>query len=134
MHKYEIMAIVNPKADVAVYTSIVEEVFGKENVSKLEKLEKNELAYEINKSKHAQYVLALVEAKGESMAEFTRRTNIVKDIWRTLVINLDSEKGLKPKKESKVRKFASKRALNGNEAQTDKPFKRQVKVQETAAN
>ncbi|QCZ36607.1 30S ribosomal protein S6 [Mycoplasma nasistruthionis] len=92
MHKYEIMAIVNPKADVAVYTSIVEEVFGKENVSKLEKLEKNELAYEINKSKHAQYVLALVEAKGESMAEFTRRTNIVKDIWRTLVINLDSEK------------------------------------------
>ncbi|QNM93767.1 30S ribosomal protein S6 [Mycoplasma sp. Pen4] len=93
MNKYEIMSIVSPKADVKVYTDLVAEVFGK-GVLKVEKLERNELAYEINKSKHAQYVLAYVESDGTNIAEFTRRTNIIKDIWRILVINLDTENGL----------------------------------------
>ncbi|WP_426460887.1 30S ribosomal protein S6 [Mycoplasma hafezii] len=105
MIKYEIMTIVDPKAETSVVENLLKEVFG-EGVKSVEKLENNELAYEINKSKHAQYVLALVETEGSNIAEFTRRTNIIKEVWRTLVINLDSEKGLnsKPKKHHRSNK------------------------------
>ncbi|QIW62537.1 30S ribosomal protein S6 [Mycoplasmopsis gallinacea] len=104
MTKYEIMLIVDPKADVKVAFDLLNEVFG-ENSVKAEKLERNELAYEINKSKHAQYVLANVETEdAKSVQELTRRSNIVKEIWRLLAINLDSEKGLN----KKVKKFNKK--------------------------
>ncbi|SYV97740.1 30S ribosomal protein S6, partial [Mycoplasmopsis edwardii] len=80
MNKYEIMMIVSPKADVKVAFDLLSEVFGK-GVSKAEKLENNRLAYEINKSEFGQYVLANVETNGSNIAEFTRRTNIIKEIW-----------------------------------------------------
>ncbi|WP_036452838.1 30S ribosomal protein S6 [Mycoplasma buteonis] len=109
MIKYEIMSIVDPKAETSVVENLLKEVFG-EGVKSVEKLENNELAYEINKSKHGQYVLALVEAEGSKIAEFTRRSNIIKEIWRVLVINLDSEKGLnaKPKKQFNKREESFK--------------------------
>lgn len=102
MNKYEIMMIVDPKVDAKIAFDLLSEVFGK-GVKKAEKLENTELAYEINKSKQGQYILASVESDSKNPAEFTRRTNIIKGIWRALVINLDSEKGLKPKKESKAK-------------------------------
>lgn len=106
MNKYEIMLIVDPKADVKIAFDLLSDVFGK-GVQKAEKLERNELAYEINKSKHGQFVLALVEADSKTPNEFTRRTNIIKEIWRTLIVNLDSEKGLNSTKSTK--NFRTKR-------------------------
>ncbi|MCU4706528.1 30S ribosomal protein S6 [Mycoplasma sp. CSL7503-lung] len=100
MVKYEIMMIVDPKADSKIAFDLLNEVFGA-GVKKAEKLEKNELAYEINKSKFAQYIQAEVETEANLPAEFTRRANIIKQIWRTLVINLDSEKGLNSSKKEK---------------------------------
>ncbi|AMD81302.1 30S ribosomal protein S6 [Mycoplasmopsis canis PG 14] len=100
MSKYEIMMIVDPKADVKVAFDLLSEVFGK-GVQKAEKLENNRLAYKIKKSEFGQYVLANVETEGSNISEFTRRTNIIKEVWRSLVINLDSEKGLSSKKASK---------------------------------
>ncbi|WP_435129372.1 30S ribosomal protein S6 [Mycoplasma sp. 6243] len=125
MFKYEIMMIVNPKADVKVAFDLLSEVFGK-GIKKAEKLERHELAYEINKSKHAQYVLAHVEADAKAPAEFTRRANIIKDIWRTLLINLDTERGMHPKKEvkqSKPKRTYAKREVKANE-EGEKPRRR----------
>lgn len=100
MSKYEIMLIVDPAIDSIMATELVESVFGKKNVSKAEKLEQTTLAYPINKSKKAQYMLYLVEAERSLIAEFIRKSNITKFIWRHLVINLDTEKGFgkKPRK------------------------------------
>ncbi|SJZ41175.1 30S ribosomal protein S6 [Mycoplasmopsis verecunda] len=126
MNKYEIMTIVNPKADVKVLNDLLTEVFGK-GVSKVEKLERNELAYEINKSKHAQYVLALVEAEGSAIAEFTRRSNIVKDIWRVLVINLDTEKGFNKKADDKAKSRGRKRVTKEADAKFSKPRQPRVR-------
>ncbi|APJ38613.1 30S ribosomal protein S6 [Mycoplasmopsis pullorum] len=105
MSKYEIMLIVDPKADASVATNLLNEVFGKD-VKKAEKLELTELAYPINKSKHAQYVYAEVETNPANIAEFTRKANILKTLWRQLVINLDSEKGYG--KEVKVKKTSKR--------------------------
>lgn len=127
MNKYEIMMIVSPKADVKVAFDLLSEVFGK-GVSKAEKLENNRLAYEINKSEFGQYVLASVETNGSNIAEFTRRTNIIKEIWRALVINLDTEKGLSSKKASKKavkpkRVFERKAKENAAETSSEKPVR-----------
>ncbi|WP_027121509.1 30S ribosomal protein S6 [Mycoplasma leonicaptivi] len=100
MTKYEIIMIVDPKADISLGFNLLKEVFG-EGVKKAEKLENNQLAYEINKSKHGQYILANVETDGKNIAEFTRRSNISKEIWRQLVINLHTEKFSKEKKSKK---------------------------------
>ncbi|MEE3928045.1 30S ribosomal protein S6 [Mycoplasmopsis ciconiae] len=122
MAKYEIMMIVDPKADVSLATNLLTEVFG-EGVKKAEKLELNELAFEINKSKHAQYVLAEVEAASNTIAEFTRKTNIIKGIWRKMVINLDSEKGFSKSSKRTARKSkkeTTKKPLRTKEAQVSK--------------
>ena len=90
MAKYEIMLILDPKEDINVAKKISDEIFKN---AKFEKLEKTELAYEINKSKTGTYILINVESNGDEIKEFTRKTNIVKTIWRSLVINLDTEMG-----------------------------------------
>ena len=90
MAKYEIMLILDPKEDINVAKKISGEIFKN---AKFEKLEKTELAYEINKSKTGTYILINVESNGDEIKEFTRKTNIVKTIWRSLVINLDTEMG-----------------------------------------
>ncbi|UUD36628.1 30S ribosomal protein S6 [Mycoplasmopsis citelli] len=92
MSKYEIMIIVDPKADLALAQKLLKEVFGK-NVEKAQKLERTELAYKINNAQHAQYLLAEVQSEPSLIAEFTRKANIVKEIWRYLVLNLDTERG-----------------------------------------
>lgn len=125
MNKYEIMMIIDPKADVKIAYDLLAEVFGK-GVQKAEKLENNHLAYKINKSGFAQYILANVESKGENIAEFTRRSNILKEVWRTLVINLDTEKGLSPKKATKKlvkfkRVFERRPKDNLAETNTERP-------------
>lgn len=92
MPKYEIMVIVDPKAEMTALQEIANSVFGK---NEFKKLEQTELAYEIKKSKTAQYALINTETEGENIQEFTRRTNIEKSVWRILPINLDSETELK---------------------------------------
>ncbi|UUD34961.1 30S ribosomal protein S6 [Mycoplasmopsis caviae] len=121
MHKYEIMMILDPKSDASKSISLVESIFKKSNIKKAEKLERTDLAYPINGSLKAQYLLFELEAESNLIAELTRRVNISKEIWRHLVINLDTEKGYgKVKKESRRAKFEEKRE-----------FKKVVKNDET---
>ncbi|MCC3161179.1 MAG: 30S ribosomal protein S6 [Mollicutes bacterium PWAP] len=100
MNNYEIMMIINPKSDVKVAKDLLNKVFDK-GVKSFEKMEKTELAYEINKSKTAIYILSNIETKGELIQEFRRLSNIEKNIWRIMVVNLDSERALERREHTK---------------------------------
>lgn len=99
MPKYEIMVILDPKAESSVLENLFSVAFGQNSTKKLQKLEQTNLAYPIRKSQTAQYFLADLEIEPNLIEEFIRRANITKSIWRFLIINLDSEKGFgkKPK-------------------------------------
>ncbi len=104
MAKYEIMLVLDPKADPAEIKNQSKEVFGESAIIK--KLENTDLAYEINKTKTGQFFLLTVETQGANIQEWNRRSNIVKEIWRNLVINLDNEPGYeKPFVENKFSKY-----------------------------
>lgn len=126
MSKYEILVIVDPKADAKVGFDLVEEVFGKTNITKSEKLELTDLAYEIKGSNKAQYLSFELNAESHLIAEFTRRANINKQIWRQLVINLTSEKGYG--KERKVFKkplpFRKENSQNSENKDEKKEYKK----------
>lgn len=114
MSNYEVMLILDPKSDEKTVSEIAKSTFKSKDV-KIEKLERTELAYEINKSKTATYILLNVKATGEEINEFTRKANISKNIWRILSINLDTEKGLNRKaKPKKIKKSlnTSKKSLD----------------------
>ncbi|MGY6171757.1 30S ribosomal protein S6 [Candidatus Mycoplasma pogonae] len=118
MAKYEILLILAPGENPEIATDLAKNTFGADSIVSAEKLERTELAYEINKSKTATYLLLLVNAEEKLVAEFVRLTNISKTIWRTLVINLDSEKGLNRK--VTVKKFKPRAPFNNNR----RPFNR----------
>ncbi len=137
MSKYEIMLILDPSSNSQIAQEMCESTFKSKDL-KVEKLENTELAYKINKSKNAIYILINVSATGEEVIEFTRKCNITKVIWRQMVINLDSEKGLNrkanPKKIKKpfVKKPYVKREENENsetssDSTTKKPYVRKPK-------
>lgn len=100
MNKYEIMLILDPNSDEKNISELVNSTF-KDKDFKIEKLERTELAYEINKSKTGKYMLINAKASGEEINEFTRKANIAKNIWRMISINLDTEKGLNRKAKPK---------------------------------
>ncbi|MCP4336773.1 MAG: 30S ribosomal protein S6 [Mycoplasma sp.] len=89
MAKYEIMLVLDPKADQAIAKNLLTEVFGKE--VKIKKLENTDLAYEINKSMTGIFLLIKLETESSNIKEWNRKVNINKSIWRNLVINLDNE-------------------------------------------
>lgn len=125
MAKYEIMIIVDPKEDIKTVETMVKDVFGS-GLTKFTKMDKTELAYPINKSNTAQYVLVDAETTGEQIKEFTRRVNITKTIWRQLAINLDSEravdslKNMKKFEEFKAKKAAERAAYQASKTKEDK--------------
>lgn len=110
MPKYEIMLIVNPQ-NVEEAEKIASDVF-KGDVKKTQKLENTQLAYEINNTKVANYLLLDVETTGENIKEFTRLANISKSIWRYLVINMDSERALATKDKAPRRDFSERPERN----------------------
>lgn len=122
MSNYEIMLILDPNSDEKIIFELAKSTFKSE--AKIEKLERTELAYEINKSKTALYFLVNVQCLGQEINEFTRKVNITKNIWRILSINLSTEKGLnrkvKPKKFKKNINFSKKPRENNKNPRNDK--------------
>lgn len=122
MSNYEIMLILDPNSDEKIIFELAKSTFKSE--AKIEKLERTELAYEINKSKTALYFLVNVQCSGQEINEFTRKVNITKNIWRILSINLSTEKGLnrkvKPKKFKKNINFSKKPRENNKNPRNDK--------------
>ena len=93
MPKYEISIIVDPKKNAKEVEGFLKDIFGK-NLKEVNKLERTELAYEINNSKVAQYFLFIIETTPKNIEEFVRKVNIEKTIWRHIIINLDKEKSI----------------------------------------
>lgn len=122
MSNYEIMLILDPNSNEKIIFELAKSTFKSE--AKIEKLERTELAYEINKSKTALYFLVNVQCSGQEINEFTRKVNITKNIWRILSINLSTEKGLnrkvKPKKFKKNINFSKKPRENNKNPRNDK--------------
>lgn len=122
MSNYEIMLILDPNSDEKIIFELAKSTFKSE--AKIEKLERTELAYEINKSKTALYFLVNVQSSGQEINEFTRKVNITKNIWRILSINLSTEKGLnrkvKPKKFKKNINFSKKPRENNKNQRSEK--------------
>lgn len=131
MSNYEIMLILNPTSDEKIVHEIAKSTFSSKEV-KIEKMERTELAYEINKSKIATYILVNVKASGAEINEFSRKANITKNIWRILSLNLDTEKGLnrkaKPKRIKRNSSLLNKKS-NENQTQQDKEKKEVEKVE-----
>lgn len=129
MSKYEIMLIIDPKSEEKIIFDLAKSTF--KNEAKIEKLERTELAYEINKSKTAFYYLVSVEATGEEINEFMRKSNITKNIWRSLSVNLDHEKGLNRKaKPKKNRKNFHKKSISSENASSSLEEKKSVSSNE----
>lgn len=122
MSNYEIMLILDPNSNEKIIFELAKSTFKSE--AKIEKLERTELAYEINKSKTALYFLVNVQCSGQEINEFTRKVNITKNIWRILSINLSTEKGLnrkvKPKKFKKNINFSKKPRENNKNPRNEK--------------
>ncbi|MGX9339543.1 30S ribosomal protein S6 [Mycoplasma sp. 332] len=116
MSKYEIMILVNPTSTEESVKDLVFSVLDEKN-TKFERLERTELAYPINKLTRATYFLILTSAQPELIKELTRKFNIDKSIIRSLIINLNSEKGLKPRKQRRFtkRNFENRRSFDKNE-------------------
>lgn len=116
MSKYEIMILVNPTSTEESVKELLFSVLDEKN-TKFERLERTELAYPINKLTRASYYLILTKAQPESIKELTRKFNIDKTILRSLIINLNSEKGLKPRKQKRFtkRNFENRRPSDKSE-------------------
>ncbi|WP_053240177.1 30S ribosomal protein S6 [Mesomycoplasma ovipneumoniae] len=111
MPKYEIMTILDPKAEATILENLLSAIFSQNSSYKLVKLENSSLAYPIKKSKTAQYFLINLDSPANLIEEFVRRANITKSIWRYLIINLDSEKGFnqKPKNSDRHKRTNARR-------------------------
>ncbi|UUM19590.1 MULTISPECIES: 30S ribosomal protein S6 [unclassified Mycoplasma] len=135
MTKYEIMMIVDPKANLEIAQKLLVDVFEKK-VTKVEKLERTELAYKINNAQNAQYLLAQIECESTLVSEFTRKANIVKEIWRYLVLNLDTERGFnkefknvgKKKVDPRVKRERTDRSENSSNEENKKRTPRPVRA------
>ena len=130
MAKYEIMIIVDPKEDLKNIETLTKEVF-ESDLKNFTKMDKTELAYEINNSKTAHFVLIDVETNGLKIKEFTRRVNISKTIWRELAINLDTERA----KDSwanmkKFQEFKARRAAERTSFSKTSSFSKETKTYE----
>lgn len=117
MAKYEIMLIVDPKEDLKTVEAMAKDVF-KDGMKKFQKMDRTELAYPINNSNTAQYVLIDAELSGDDVKEFTRKVNISKTIWRQMTINLDQERAMDSLKNMK--KFEEMKAKRAAERAASK--------------
>lgn len=104
MSNYEIMILTNTEMLESDLTKLLTSTLKVKDV-KLNKLERNELVYPIKKQTRANYYVVNLKIDPSLIAKLTRKFNIAKLILRYLIINLDTEKGLKPKKASRFNKF-----------------------------
>ena len=104
MTNYEIMILTNTEMPESNLSKLLTSTLNVKDV-KLVKLDRNELVYPIKKQTRANYYVVNLKVKPELIAELTRKFNIEKLILRYLIINLDTEKGMKPKKPSRFNKY-----------------------------
>lgn len=119
MSEYEIMLILDPKADIKIVETLAHDIF-KNNVKYVKKYDRTQLAYPINGSTTGLYILASINADSQLIQEFTRKANINQSIWRYVVINMDSERDHKIKKHYRFTKKEDRKKFYGDRSERSK--------------
>ncbi|WP_338981977.1 30S ribosomal protein S6 [Spiroplasma endosymbiont of Eupeodes luniger] len=99
MNKYEIMYIINPECkDIKALQEKMHNILTQ--TGKVESVTDwglRDLAYPINHKNKAYYTILKVAVNKEAINEFMRVAKIEQDIYRHLIINLDSEQNYSDK-------------------------------------
>lgn len=99
MNKYEIMYIINPECkDIKAFQEKMHNILTQ--TGKVESVTDwglRDLAYPINHKNKAYYTILKVAVNKEAINEFMRVAKIEQDIYRHLIINLDSEQNYSDK-------------------------------------
>src|ERR1041385_753374 len=111
MRNYEIMFIVNPNTpdeEVDKINSQIEGVVtsGGGQITKIEKMGKRKLAYEIDRNREGQYVLFAIVANGEIVKECERRLRVMDPVIRYITVRTDDE----GRRAEKMKNFRKRRA------------------------
>jgi len=111
MRNYEIMFIVNPNTpeeEVDKINSQIEGVItsGGGQITKIEKMGKRKLAYEIDRNREGQYVLFAIAANGDIVKECERRLRVMDAEIRYITVRTDDE----VRRMDKMKSFRQKRA------------------------
>ena len=96
MRTYEIMFIVAPnapEADVERVTDQMRQTVTDNGgtVTKLDKLGRRRLAYDIGKFREGDYMLAVIESNGKEIAEIERRLRVADVVLRYISVRIDED-------------------------------------------
>jgi small subunit ribosomal protein S6 len=111
MRNYEIMFIVNPNTpeeEVDKINSQIESVItsGGGQITKIEKMGKRKLAYEIDRFREGSYILFAIAANGDIVKECERRLRVMDPVIRYITVRIDDD----TRRLEKMKSFRQKRA------------------------
>ena len=111
MRNYEIMFILNPNTpeeEADRVTSQIEGVItsGGGQITKIEKMGRRKLAYEIDRHRDGNYVLFAIGANGDIVKECERRLRVMDAVIRYITVRVDDE----TRRVEKMKSFRQKRA------------------------
>lgn len=111
MRNYEIMFIVNPNAteeEIDKINSQLESVITSAGgqITKIEKMGKRRLAYEVGRFREGHYVLFAIGANGDIVRECERRLRVMDAVIKYITVRTDHE----IRRFDKIRAYRQKRA------------------------
>lgn len=111
MRNYEIMFIVNPNAtedEIDKINSQIESVITSAGgqITKIEKMGKRRLAYEVDRFREGHYVLFAIAANGDIVREVERRLRVMDAVIKYITVRVDEE----VRRFEKMRNYRQKRA------------------------
>ena len=122
MRNYEIMFIVNPAAtdeEIDKINTQLEGIItaGGGQITKIEKMGKRRLAYEVDKHREGHYVLFAIGANGDIIKECERRLRVMDAIIKYITVRVDEE----VRRFEKIRNYRQKRATRRGSAAAAAP-------------
>jgi small subunit ribosomal protein S6 len=117
MRNYEIMFIVNPAAteeEIDKINTQLEGIItsGGGQITKIEKMGKRRLAYEVNKHREGYYLLFAIGANGDIIRECERRLRVMDAVIKYITVRVDDE----VRRFEKIRSYRQKRATRRGSA------------------
>jgi small subunit ribosomal protein S6 len=111
MRNYEIMFIVNPAATEEEIDKINTQLEGiitsaGGQITKIEKMGKRRLAYEVDKHREGHYMLFAIGANGDIIKECERRLRVMDAVIKYITVRVDDE----VRRFEKIRNYRQKRA------------------------
>jgi small subunit ribosomal protein S6 len=118
MRNYEIMFIVNPNTPEEELDKIntqIEAVVtsGGGTITKIEKMGKRRLAYEIDRNREGFYVLFVISANGDIVKEAERRLRVMDAVIKYITVRTDDD----DRRFEKIKSFRQRRAVRRGSGQ-----------------